>query len=109
MRLEILLISLGVGLGAGLIDVLMTYRYEENRYSLWAIAFHWMAVGFLMPFIALGIPIGLKGVIVGVALAVPFMIIEFENEPKAVIPMVIFSAVFGFLIAVISDFLIQSL
>lgn len=109
MRLEVLLISLGVGLGAGLIDVLMSYRYEENKYSLWAIAVHWVAVGFLMPFIDLGIPVGLKGVIVGVALAVPFMIMEYETEPKAVIPMVIFSTVFGFLIAVISDFLIQSL
>ncbi len=109
MEPKTLLISLGVGLGAGLVDVLLTYRYEENKHTLWAIAFHWVAVGFLMPFIDLGIPTALKGAIVGILLAVPFMIMEFDNDPKANIPMLIFSPIFGVLIAIFSDFFIQNL
>ncbi len=88
-----------LGLCAAIVDVALTYKYESNKYVLGGIAFHWFAVGLLMPFIELGSNVWLKGSVVGFLLAVPFMIMEIPKDIKAVIPMVIFSPVMGMALA----------
>jgi cytochrome b561 len=106
MQMEKFLISLGIGMGAALVDVLLTYKYEANKYTLAAIAVHWLAVGLFMPYIDLGTAVWLKGLLVGLALALPFMVMEIPKDPKAIIPMVIFSPIMGIVIAVVSDKLV---
>jgi hypothetical protein len=49
------------------------------------IAVHWLAVGVLMPYIDLGTAVWLKGLLVGLALALPFMLMEIPKDPKAII------------------------
>ena len=71
-----------------------------------AIAFHWLVVGVLMPFIDFGTAIWVKGLLVGLFLAVPFMIMEIPKDPKAIIPMILFSPIMGIIIAVLCDKLI---
>ena len=99
-------IGFGIGLGAALIDVVLTYKYEDNKYTLAAIAFHWLVVGVLMPFIDFGTAVWVKGLLVGLFLAVPSMIMEIPKDPKAIIPMILFSPIMGIIIAVLCDKLI---
>ena len=61
-----------------------------------------------MPHIDLGIAVGLTGAVVGLLLAVPFMIMEWPKDPKAIVPMLIFAPLMGLLIAVVGDYLIQT-
>ena len=100
------LISLGIGLGAASVDVLLTYKYENNKYTFAAIAFHWLVVGTLMPYIDLGTAVWVKGLLVGLFLAVPFMIMEIPKDPKALIPMIPFSCIMGVIMAVLCDKLV---
>ena len=99
-------IGFGIGLGAAIVDVVLTYKYEDNKYTLVAIAFHWLVVGVLMPFIDFGTAAWVKGLLVGLFLAAPFMIMEIPKDPKAIIPMILFSPIMGIIIAVLCDKLI---
>jgi hypothetical protein len=56
---------------------------------------HWVVLGLLIPYVSWGIQPWLKGSFIAVLTAIPIMLIVFPQDPKALIPIFIFSVVLG--------------
>ncbi len=97
--MEKIVVGLGVGLIAAVIEVLLVRTYQKNKVVLSAIGAHWLAVGLLMPHVNLGVSVWLKGIIVGVILTVPFVILEIQKSKNAIIHTAIFAPIWGVVIA----------
>jgi len=95
----LMLIGVGIGLVAAIAEVALVRTYQKNKIILSAIGSHWIAVGALMPFIDLGTSIWLKGILVGVILTVPFIILEIQKSTNAVIHTIVFAPIWGIFIA----------
>jgi len=92
-------IALIIGIVAGTIDVIpMILQKLEKRANLSAFT-HWVFLGIIIPFVDWGIQPWLKGLIIGVLAAIPVLILVTGTDKKAVIPILLFSAVLGICVA----------
>ncbi len=57
-------------------------------------------------YIDLGTAVWVKGPLVGLFLAAPFMIMELSKDPKALILVIVFSCIMGVIIAILCDKLV---
>lgn len=88
-------IGIIIGLVAGTIDVIpMIIQKLEKRACISAFT-HWVFLGIVIPFVNWGIQPWLKGLIIGVLAAIPVLILVTEKDKKAVVPILLFSAVLG--------------
>ena len=92
-------LSVTAGSIAAVGEVLMVGTYEKDRHVLAAIATHWVAAGVLMPFIDLGLATWLTGILVGVILTAPFVVLATRTSRNAVIHTCLFAPVWGIAIA----------
>ena len=97
--MEKLLFGFGVGLVAAAIEVLLVRTYQKNTIILAAIGCHWVSVGLLMPYIKMDVSTWLKGMVVGVLLTVPFIILDVQKSKNAVIHTMVFAPFWGNFIA----------
>jgi len=93
--MENLLIALVIGFVAGIIDVAPMIIQKLDKFSCVSAFVHWLALGLIIPFVNWGMQPWLKGIVIAVLTAIPVIILVYPNDPKAVIPMVIFSVVLG--------------
>ncbi|MEM7536446.1 MAG: hypothetical protein AAF639_29955 [Chloroflexota bacterium] len=103
--MSVLIIGFVVGLIVAVLEISMVRTYQKNQIILTAIGLHWVGVGMLMPFIDLGISIGLTGIIVGVILTVPFIVLDSGKSRNATIHTSIFAPVWGVVISYSVNFL----
>ena len=61
---------------------------------------HWVVLGLIIPFVDWNIEPWIKGLILGELSAIPIMIIVYPKDKKALIPMIIFSAILGIGVAI---------
>ena len=102
---EILLTCL-IGIIVGAIDVLPMIKMKLDKYSITSAFIFY----FILPFVILNIDLygmvwWLKGGIIGLALALPIIIIVAKEDKKSALPMFIMSIVLGTLIGIIEHFL----
>ena len=90
-----ILIALGIGVVAGIIDVVPMIKQKIDKYSCASAFVQWIALGLIIPFVDWNINPCLKGLIIAELFAIPIMIITFPRDSKAVIPIAIFSAILG--------------
>ncbi len=90
-----LLLSLGLGSAAGIVDVIPMIPMGCNRYALASAFTQWVVLGFVISYLRLGLPDWLKGFIISLASVTPIMIVVIEADPKAWIPITIMSALLG--------------
>ena len=101
------LFTLLVGIVAGTIDILPMIKMKLDKYSIIsAFTFY-----LILPFIVLNIDLfgivwWLKGGIVGVALALPTIILVAKDEKNSVPPMIIMSILLGTLISTVGHYII---
>lgn len=99
--MKIIMLTLLVGLVAGLFDCLPMIKMKMDKHSiLSAFTFY-----FIMPFIIFNlnlpiIPWWIKGGLIALLLALPVMIIVVKEDKKAIVPMIINAIVIGTLISV---------
>jgi len=93
-----LFISLGIGVAAGVVDVIPMIIQQLNIYACLSAFAQWVVLGILINYIELGMKAWLKGLTVALLCSIPIVIIVSENEPVSAIPIVIFSAVLGSLV-----------
>jgi hypothetical protein len=90
------LIALGIGVAAGIIDVVPMLLQKMDKFSCLSAFFHWVVLGLIIPFVNWGhMAPWMKGLILGELAAIPIILMVFPQDRKAVLPMVIFSAVLG--------------
>lgn len=88
-----------IGLVAAVIEVLLVRTYQKNKVILAAVGIHWIGVGALMPYIEFGLPLWVKGVLVGVILTIPFIVLDIQKSRNAVIHTSVFAPIWGVSIA----------
>lgn len=96
-----------VGMIAGAIDILPMIKMKLDRHSI-ASAFVFY---FILPFVILDIDLfglvwWLKGGVIGLAMALPIIIMVAKEDKKSAPPMLIMSAVLGTLIGIAGHFLL---
>ncbi len=90
-----ILIALGIGFIAGIIDVVPMIIQKLDKYSCISAFIHWIVLGLIIPYINWDLQPWLKGLLIAELTAIPIMIIVFPRDPKSLIPMFIFSAILG--------------
>jgi len=89
------LIAISIGLIAGLIDIIpMILRKLDKRDTISAFV-HYFSLGLIIPFVNCGITPWIKGIVIAITTALPFMIIVYPKDKKAIIPMIVFSLILG--------------
>ena len=90
-----ILIALCIGIAAGIIDVVPMIIQKLDKYSCISAFIHWIVLALIIPYISWDIQPWLKGLLIAEFTAIPIMIIVYPRDPKALIPMAVFSAVLG--------------
>jgi len=93
--MNVYLIALVIGLSAGLIDVIPMLIQKLDKRDCLSAFLHYLALGFIIPFVNWGIPAWLTGVLIALATAVPMVIIVYKSDKNALIPMFLFSLILG--------------
>ena len=88
-------IALLIGIIAGTIDIIpMIIQKLDKNASLSAFV-HWVVLGLIIPYINWDIQPWFKGIIVALLTAIPIMIIVYQQDKNALIPMTLFSIILG--------------
>ena len=95
-----ILIALTIGIIAGIIDVLPMIIQKLDKFSNLSAFSHWVILGLIIPFVDWSIEPWLKGLILGEISAIPIMLMVYPKDKKALIPMIIFSAILGVGVAI---------
>ena len=88
-------IALLIGIIAGIIDVIpMVIQKLDKNASLSAFV-HWVVLGMIIPYVNWDMQPWFKGTVIALLTAIPIMIIVYQQDKKALIPMTIFSIILG--------------
>jgi len=101
---ENMLIAIGIGVAAGIIDITPMIMQKMDRYSNLSAFTHWLVLGMIIPFVSWGVEPWLKGLIIGELSAVPILFVVAPKDRKAIIPIIVMSALLGIGIALAGRF-----
>jgi hypothetical protein len=90
-----LLIALMIGIVAGIIDVIPMMIQKLDKYAKLSAFIHWIAMGLIIPFVDWNMEPWLKGLIIAELTLIPVMVLVFPKDKKALIPMILLSAILG--------------
>ena len=98
--MDSILIALAIGIIAGIIDVTPMIIQKLDKFANISAFAHWVVLGLIIPFVDWNIAPWLKGLILGELSAIPIMILVYQEDKKALIPMGILSAILGIGVAI---------
>ncbi|MCD7990537.1 MAG: hypothetical protein LUK37_01585 [Clostridia bacterium] len=102
-----MLLTLLIGVIAGIIDVLPMIKMKLDKYSVSSAFVHYIIAPFIIFNTELfGMAWWLKGGIISLLLAVPTMILVAKDDKKSVVPMIIMSIILGTLVGVSGFFML---
>ncbi len=87
--------ALIIGVGAGIIDVIPMVLKHMDIYSNLSAFTHWVVLGLIIPFISWPLAGWAKGIVAGLLLAVPTVIMLFPVDRLVVFPITLFSVILG--------------
>ncbi|HGY54453.1 MAG TPA: hypothetical protein ENK44_02000, partial [Caldithrix abyssi] len=90
-----LLISLGIGTLAGIIDVIPMIVKKLDIYANISAFVHWVVLGIIISYVQMPVAPWFKGLIIAELSALPIIIIVAKEDKKSILPIVIMSAVLG--------------
>jgi hypothetical protein len=90
-----LFIAILIGLAAGLIDVIPMVVQKISVKECVSAFVHYFMLGIIIPFVDWGIPAYFTGIVISLGSAIPIMILVYQKDKKAIIPMFIFSIILG--------------
>lgn len=93
-----LMISLGIGVVAGLIDIAPMLIRKMSGYACLAAFVHWVVLGIIIAYINWPMPSYAKGSLVAFICTVPVVLMVAERGLKAALPILIVSVVLGALV-----------
>lgn len=93
-----LFVSLGIGMVAGVIDIIPMVVQKLDKYSTISAFVQWVVLGFLISYVQVPLASWLKGLVIAEMAALPIMILVLKSDPKSVIPIMVMSAILGALV-----------
>jgi len=87
--------AVGLGVFAGVIDVLPMLIMAPNGWAITSAFAHWVVLGVLIAYLQTGLKPWLNGLSVGLASAVPVALMVWPIDPKALGPIIVMSAILG--------------
>jgi hypothetical protein len=93
-----LFISLGIGMIAGIIDVIPMVIQRLDKYSTISAFVQWVVLGFLISYVQVPMASWLKGIVVAEMTAVPIIVLVSGTDPKSVGVIAVMTAVLGALV-----------
>lgn len=97
-----LLISLTIGVLAGIIDVIPMIIGKLDKFACASAFVHWMVMGVIISYIDVPFSPWLKGLIIAEVSAFPVVILVAKEDPMAIAPILIMSAILGVLVGFIT-------
>lgn len=88
-------IALIIGIVAGLIDITPMIIMKLEKSANISAFIHYLALGLIIPFVDWEITPWVKGILIALLTSIPIMIIVFQKDKKAIIPMIIFAVILG--------------
>lgn len=88
-------IALGIGICAGIIDIIPMLIQKLEKSAIVAAFIHWVALGLIIPFVSWNIAPWLQGLIIGELMALPVIAMIFKQDKKAALPILVMSAILG--------------
>jgi len=95
-----LLISLLIGIIAGIIDVIPMIIQKIDKYANISAFVHWVVLGIIISYIKIPFAPWLKGLVIAELSALPIMILVAKDNIKGIIPVLIMSAILGILVGI---------
>jgi hypothetical protein len=87
--------ALIIGMVAGVIDVIPMILKDMDIYSNLAAFTHWLVLGLIIPFISWPLQGWVKGIIAGLLLAIPTVLMILPVDRLSVFPITLFSIILG--------------
>ena len=84
-------IALLIGIIAGTIDIIQ----KLDKSATLSAFVHWVVLGLIIPYVNWDMQPWFKGITVALLTAIPVMIIVYQQDKKALIPMSVFSILLG--------------
>lgn len=104
------IITIVIGLIAGLIDALPMIKLKQDRNSVAsAFVFYFIAPFIIYSTSLFGMIWWLEGAVITLAMALPIILIVIKSEKKAAVPMIINAIILGTLIGIAGYFMNISL
>ncbi len=94
-----LLLALGIGVIAGIVDVIPMIIQKMDKFANLSAFAHWVVLGLIIPFVSWDMEPWLKGFIIAEISAVPILLIVAPKDKKAIIPITAMSALLGIAVA----------
>lgn len=98
-----LLISLIIGIIAGIIDIIPMFIQKLDKYSIISAFLQWVIVAFVITHIQFGAGGWLKGLIIAVLMALPIVVLVLKTDAKSAVPILVMSAILGSLVGFTAD------
>lgn len=98
-----LLISLTIGVIAGIIDIIPMFYQKLDRYAIISAFIQWVIAAFIITHIQFGVGGWLKGLIIAVLMALPIITLVMKADVKSVIPILAMSVILGSLVGFAAD------
>jgi hypothetical protein len=96
-----LLIALGIGAAAGLVDTVPMVMRRVDPFSIASAFLHWVVVGVIVAYVQADIPPRLKGLLVSVALALPVIVGRLGQHPESAGGILLMSVVLGAIVGIL--------
>jgi hypothetical protein len=88
-------IALIIGLSAAIIDVVPMIIQRIDKSACISAFIQWIVLGLIIPYVNWDMQPWLKGLLIAELTALPIMVLVFAQEPKSIVPIIIFSAILG--------------
>ncbi len=88
-------IALLIGIIAGILDVVPMIIQKLDKYASLSAFIHWVVLGMIIPYVNWDMQPWCKGIVIALLTAIPIMIIVYQQDKKALMPMTIFSLILG--------------
>jgi hypothetical protein len=87
--------SLGIGVSAGIIDVVPMMIQKVGTFASASALAHWIVLGIIIAYIRMPFASWLTGVLVSLLSTIPILILVWEKTPVSVVPIVVMTTLLG--------------
>lgn len=92
------IIALLIGTVAGIIDVIPMRIRKLDNYTCLSAFLHWVVMGVVIAYVQLPMAPWIKGIVLAELSALPVIALVAKDDKKAILPILIMSAILGALV-----------
>ena len=98
-----LIIAIIIGTIAGIIDIIPMLIQKLDKFANISAFVHWVVLGIIIAYVEIPLAPWLKGLVIAEMAAAPVAILQLKNDKKAIVPILILSAVLGMAVGITTN------